>query len=354
MHLLVVPAALGDGRGIMFDTINVPREGAASFSDDGYPTGDSSNFGTAANQKQRNVPRAFLRSATHEITHGFNQIHQEQEGGADNSIMTTTPSVADYLASHSGTFPDGITLDFNEHVRHHLRHLPDPVIRPGGMSWTAGHNGIPVPQSDTDDEELYIDHPALELTLSSKSPRVKIGEPLQLDWELKNTSDRSVWVPGNLSLEEEFAEITVTKPQGDELQMPSYVVRCDSAYFVEGKPNHRVSATHHLFWSTQGFAFDTPGKHTVNLEISWRSGGATVGKRATVDVFVDYPLSERDNDIIAHMMHDEVGKYVALGGHAYHLRSAVDHIAAVMEIQKDHAVSKAMAGFYDARRRRRK
>ena len=86
----------------MFDTINVPREGVASFSDDGYPTSDSSNFGPAANKKQRDVPRAFLRSATHEVTHGFNQIHQENEGGADNSIMTTSPGVADYLGGATG------------------------------------------------------------------------------------------------------------------------------------------------------------------------------------------------------------------------------------------------------------
>jgi len=44
-----------------------------------------------------------------------------------------------------------------------------------------------------------------------------------------------------------------------------------------------------------------------------------------------------------------VGKYVALGGHAYHLRSAVDHIKAAMESHKDHPASKAMANFYDAK-----
>ena len=79
VHMIVVPAKLGCSRGVMYDQIGVPREGCASFSDDGYPTADSSNFGTAANKKQRDVPRAFLRSATHELTHTLNQIHQEQE-----------------------------------------------------------------------------------------------------------------------------------------------------------------------------------------------------------------------------------------------------------------------------------
>jgi hypothetical protein len=352
MHLLVVPSALrgiNSGRGVMFDTINVPREGVASFSDDGYPHEQSSNFGTASDKKQRDVPRAFLRSAAHEITHGFNQIHQENEGGADNSIMTTTPSVADFLATHGGTFPNDIFLGFNDHVRHHLIHLPDIVIRPGGMTWTAGHNGIPVPQADTDGDEIYVDHPALDLKLAAKKNRVKIGEPLQLEWVLKNVSDDKVWLPGDLSIENEFAEITVTKPNGDELQMPPYAIKCDSAYFIDGKPGHKLSATHHLFWSTQGFAFETPGKHTVNLEISWRSGGATVGKKVSVDVFVDYPITDKENEIITHVMNDEVGKFVALGGHAYHLKTAVGRIEAAMDAQKDHPVCKALASFYDAK-----
>ena len=349
IHLLVVPAALGDGRGAMFDSINVPREGVASFSDDGYPSSDSGNFGAAANKKQRDVPRAFLRSASHEITHAFNQIHQEFEGGADNSIMTTTPSVADYLATHGGSFPNDIFLGFNEHVRHHLIHLPDIVIRPGGMTFNAGHNGIPVPQADTDGDEMYIDHAALDLTFATKNHRVKLGEPLHLDWELRNISDKAVWLPGDLSIENEFAEISVTKPNGEEIQMPAYAIKCDSAFFIEAKPGDKIAATHHLFWSTQGFAFETPGKHTVNLEISWRSRGATVGKKASVDVFVDYPATEKENEVIAHLMNDEVGKYVALGGHAYHLRSAVDHIKAAMESHKDHPASKAMANFYDAK-----
>ena len=68
VHLMVVPAKLGCGRGVMYDTIDVPRKERPSFSDDGYPVTDSVNFGAAANQKQRDVPRAFLRSATHEIT----------------------------------------------------------------------------------------------------------------------------------------------------------------------------------------------------------------------------------------------------------------------------------------------
>jgi len=178
--------------------------------------------------------------------------------------------------------------------------------------------------------------------------RVKIGEPLQLTWELRNISDNTVWIPGDVSIANEFAEISVTKPTSEEVPMPPYVKKCDSAFFIEMKPGDKLAASHQLYWSTQGFAFDTPGKYSVNLEISWRSRGATVGKRASIDVFVDYPVTERENAIIAHMLNDEVGKYIALGGHAYHLKAAVEHIKTVIKLHKDHPASKALTKLYDA------
>ena len=195
VHLMVVPAQLGCGRGVMYDTIGVPREGCASFSDDGYPTGDSSNFGAAANQEQRNVARAFLRSATHEITHTFNQIHQEQETAADNSIMTTTPSVADVLGGPAtgapGVFPDQINLAVNTNVRHHLNHMPDPVIRPGGWPF-ASWFGSPVLQAA--DRHEFADS-ELSLTLTGPTTNVVLGQPIELSWTLTNGTADELVVP---------------------------------------------------------------------------------------------------------------------------------------------------------------
>src|SRR5437016_13342203 len=94
--------------------------------------------------------------------------------------MPTTRSVAEYLAAHRGTFPNDIFLGFNDHVRHHLIHLPDIVIRPGGMTFTAGHNGIPVPQAHTDGDEMYIDHPGLDLKFRSEERRV--GKECRYRW----------------------------------------------------------------------------------------------------------------------------------------------------------------------------
>lgn len=349
-HVLVVQSQLGTGRGVMFDTINVPREGVASFSDDGYPTGDSPWFGAAANQMQRNVPRAFLRSCTHEITHGYNQIHQENEGGADNSIMTTTPSVANTIHAAAGIFPEDIILDFNEHVRHHLRHLPDPVIRPGGMTFTAGHNGIPIPSADEGDGDELVLHPSIALALKAQKKRVKIGEPLRIEWEMSNRGPASVKAPNFVGLEHEFADLTVIRPDGRVQDVAPFVIVCDAAQFVDLEAGEKRGAAHALFWSTQGFAFEIPGLHRVQLQVAWMSDGALVGATASIEVLVDYPVSERDNEVISLMMHPEVGKFIALGGHAYHLREAAARIRKVMKDHASHEAAKSLHGLFDEKR----
>jgi hypothetical protein len=323
LHLFVVPAAMNCGRGVMYDTIDVPREGVASFSNDGYPVAQSSFFGSAAGQQQRNVPRAFLRSASHETGHGFNQIHQEQEAGADNSIMTTTPSVADVLAGPAtgapGVFPDQINLGFNEHVRHHLVHFPDPVVRPGGMTFGAGHS-FSVPEAD----RYYFSPTEVDLQLVPDfGGQIELGEPLLLRWQLVNNTAGPIPVPQDIGVEAQHTFITVTNPHGAAKLMPSFVIQTDRGGIRTLDPGDTIGAETRVYWGSRGFAFETPGKYGLELRILWTYRGAPFGVTAHADVWVNYPRSQTDNDAAATLLHPEVGKYVALGGGAMHLTEAV-------------------------------
>jgi hypothetical protein len=135
VDLLVVPRGMDTGLGVMFDLVN--RSAAACFSDGRYSAIHSAGYGAAAGRMQRDVPRAFLRNALHEVTHAFNQLDQHRLGADDNSIMTTTPRLAELLSIEGAVrFPEGIRLRHNDSVRHLLNHLPDPVVRPGG--WPFG------------------------------------------------------------------------------------------------------------------------------------------------------------------------------------------------------------------------
>jgi hypothetical protein len=326
-HLVVVPAAMGCARGVMYDQIGVPREGSASFSDDGYPTSHSSNFGTAAGAMQRNVPRAFLRSAAHEVTHAFNQIHQENETAADNSIMTTTPSVADVLGGPAtgapGVFPDQISIGFNSTVRNHLAHMPDPVVRPGGWpfaSWFGGASPQAADRAEFDPSELAL---AVEVTPN----RAALGAPVRVAWTLTNTSGAELIVPNDVSLDGLFASITVVDDRGTVRPVRPFVIECEASRLTPLAPDGELSASHLIFWSSDGFALDRPGRHVVTVSISWSANGVPVGLDSSTDVWVDSPVSDAENADAATVLHPEVGKWVALGGEAYHLTEAVDRLS---------------------------
>jgi hypothetical protein len=345
LHLIVVPARLGCGRGVMYDDgIGAPREGVASFSDDGYPAGDSPNFGAAKNQMQRDVPRAFLRSAAHEICHGFNQQHQEITGfgepGADNSIMTTTPSVADVLAGTGRTFPDGIALRVNDHVRQHLIHFPDPVVRPGGMTFGTGHTSL-VPGGDSE----RIMHPPtqLELQVEPEKHRIKLGEALSLTWTLTNRATEPIAVPSDLRLEAQHAKVAVVDPAGRMRILSPVVIQTDKVRIQELKPGEALSADAMLFWGPGGFAFTTPGGHRLEIQIVWNNGGVAYGVAGGTDVWVDYPVSDADNEVASQLMHPEVGLFVALGGGANHLPKATARIKAAMAAHSEHPACQTLA-----------
>lgn len=330
MHVLVVPGQMSCSRGKMYDSIVVPREGVVSYSDDGYPDTHSTNFGAAENKMQREVPRAFLRSASHEVVHGFNQIHQEQEGGADNSIMTTTPSVADVLGTAAsgdpGIFPDDIKLKVNTNVRHHLAHFPDPVVRPGGhtfASWAI----TPVPSAD----RFEVGPEFLTLEVGAASDRVELGEPVQLGWALTNTSDEDAAVPSEVITESTYAKITVIDAAGRRREMTPFVITCERSRIAPLGPGAALRSENRVFWSSNGFAFERPGRYTVEVRVDWTVGGTPMTVRGETPVFVNYPSADTENSAAASLLHPDVGKWVALGGGAYHLTEAFDRLRGVMD-----------------------
>ena len=329
MHVLVVPGHLGCSRGKMYDMIDVPREGVVSYSDDGYPTGDSAHFGMAANGLQRNFPRAFLRSASHEVTHGFNQIHQEQEGGADNSIMTTTPSVADVLAASSPaqTFPDDIHLGMNARVRHHLAHFPDPVVRPGGHTF-ASWASVTVPSAD----RFEVGPEQLTLAVDTPDQTVALGQPVFVHWTLTNTSGKPASVPSEVTTQSTYARLTVIDAQGRRHVVTPFVIDCERSSIRPLPAGGSLQAGQRVFWSSNGFPFERPGRYTVEVAVDWTVSGTPLTIKGETSVFVGYPTSDTDNELAATLLHPEVGKWVALGGGANHLTEAVDRLRAATDL----------------------
>lgn len=316
VHLLVVPATMGCNRGLMFDTDptdanGVPREGAATFSHDGYRAedfgpGGTDHFDAVTGKRQHEVPRAYLRSATHEVGHAFNQIHQGDEAGIDNSIMSSTASVASVLGAE-GTFPDGINLAFNETVRRHLRHYPDPAVRPGGMEYFGDTVNAPEP-ADVD----WVSTMLLEVVPSTA--RARLGQPITLTWTLTNASTGPVAVPDRIGTGTLVARVNVTDSSGRITFMrPPALDACPTTQVVALEPGASIAGSTTLFWGTHGFAFETPGRHRVEVVLLWKVAGVPVAAEGETDVFVEYPVSEEDNVVAALMLHPGVGRAICAG-----------------------------------------
>jgi hypothetical protein len=334
-HLMAIPARLGCSRGWMFDSgtgnpNDIGREGAVTQSHDGYPADDSSNFGAAEDGLQRDFPRAFLRSASHEVGHTFNQIHQSFEGGSDNSIMTTTPSVADVLAADGLVFPDDITLGFNVTVRRHLVHLPDPAVRPGAIEFFG--SAITAPQADQ--VEWLQD---LELTVAPDATSLSLGEPLVLQWTITNRGPQPVPVPRSLDIASLTARVSVTGPDGQVTFLrPAQQLACVQNPLRDLPPGKSVSGGTVVFWGRDGFTFRTPGQHVVEVMILWQVEGVDVGVDSERSLWVSYPLSDKDNRVAALLFDREIGRAVALGSVPSGREAAVRRLGEAAKVDATH------------------
>lgn len=341
VHLVSVPARLGCSRGVMFDSSlgadpnAVPREGAATFSRDGYPSTDTPHYDTAADQQQRNVPRAFLRSATHEVGHAFNQIHQGFELGNDNSIMTPTPSVATVLGT-AGTFPDDINLGFNDTVARHLRHLPDPAVRPGAMDFFGSAVSAPEASDVAWPETLVLD-------LEVSADQAHLGEPVEVAFTLRNDGPAPVPVPERLDLPSLTVRINVTDPNGRiTFLRPATVASCPKLGLTLLQPGKSVAGRETVFWGRDGFAFETPGRHLIEVIVLWDIAGAPIAASATRDLFVRYPVDPAENDVAALLLTPEVGVAIA-SKRAWAFEGAMKRIRQAAAASRTHPANRAMA-----------
>lgn len=311
--------------GIMFDEIQDEREGACSFIQNF--TGD------------HNDDRAKLRSAAHEVGHGFNLLHPQSESlPLDNSIMTQSRDVKEFIEGpqRRGSYPEDINFAFNVHNRHHLIHSPDVVVRPGGEDFEFGHPPEDQLQGFAPEAADNADAAGIELRLKMGNDHLKLGEPLILRIELVNNGKHNTRVPINIGTAFHRTAVTVRKSGEKARQVRSFVIACDGHDNQELKPGQSVGSDETIYWDRNGCVFQAPGLYVVSATVSWEDGGQPFAAKASVEVWVDYPVTDRDNRIAALLMNNEVGKYLALGGNAHHLKEAVARIEQATKVAKNH------------------
>ena len=167
---------------------------------------------------------------------------------------------------------------------------------------------------------------------------------MDISWEMTNRSSQSLIVPSDIGLEATFAAITVTDDRNRQQSFRPYVIICERARLNELAPGAALNASAKVFWSSSGFAFLRPGRYRVTVAVGWSAQGIPVGVQRDLDVFVEYPTNQTDNQAADQVFHTEVGKWVALGGNAYHLADAVDRLRALSGSTFD-TTPRLLAGF---------
>ncbi len=96
-----------------------------------------------------------------------------------------------------------------------------------------------------------------------------------------------------------------------------------------------------LFWNKKGFAFTTPGKHTIETNLLWADEGYYACVNASEDLWADYPVTGYENEVAALILHKDVGRYVALKGRKP-IKEAIQRIEKVIARYKKHPASHAL------------
>jgi hypothetical protein len=235
------------------------------------------------------------------------------------SIMSVTDDVRNFFddllaedASSPLKFPDDINFAFNEHNRHHMIHSPDVVVRPGGEDFGYGHWRETTPEAADNSAAAR-----LKLHLKPANERLRLWRAAVASARIGERGRAKRFLPPAVSARPLIVfEIHVGKLGEEARRLRPFVIACDSDRLAEFKPGGRVTATrNHLLGHARLFlpvAWDAPAGGGGELAME----ASRLPAKAAVDVWVDFPTSEIDNQIANLLLDREVGLYVCLGGNA--------------------------------------
>jgi hypothetical protein len=136
--------------------------------------------------------------------------------------------------------------------------------------------------------------------------------------------------------------INSTDPTGKITFMrPANIASCPHIELTTLQPGRSISGETVVYWGRDGFMFESPGRHLLEVIVLWDIAGMPIGAAATRDIFVNHPVSQADNDVAALLLNPEVGKAVA-SRRAWAFKTGVERIQRAATIAKSHPAAKAV------------
>ncbi len=323
MWIFLAELADDDGLGgIMFDgNIDEPggvdRQGTAVFT-------LSPHFHTAEGAyPQANPPaaeaarRELFFNLLHETGHAFNLAHSFQkrhglpwepppwmplEDVPQSLSFMNYPDEASPGGGLSAVwFYERFGWRFDDGENLFLRHAPHEFVEMGNQTWFENHGRVTRGSVD----------PRLELTVRSRTDTLELGEPVFVEFRLRNRSEEPVAAHRNLYPSDGLLEVAVTNPRRERRP---WIPIAHTRSLVKKETLPPADAFYQELNMTMGqfgFAFKEPGPYRIEASYRNVDGGTAAG---VLQLHVRPPASYDDRRTISALFDARVGRVLQVGG----------------------------------------
>ena len=239
-------------------------------------------YGSFAHQSHSSNPLIFFRTAVHETLHSMG-IDRHLTQGTD--LMAPMPILAGALHPN---FPAAVRLTFAPSTKLLLRHMPDPLTRPGGIK---GGERWDFP----DDLESMAGE--LELQIESTHDWLPFGAPLRLTLQLENIGQQDQLVPEELSFRSGHVYGRVWQPDGSFRVFRTLVRDMSAGALQSLGPGGIQKGGLTVFRGPDGALMPTPGPYEVEVALQWSDGRAPRLLFGSTDFEVNEPVDEKHREL---------------------------------------------------------
>lgn len=306
--------------GVMFDGDidelgGVDRQGTALFTKSPFFHSEEGDYIAANPPTAEAVKRELFFNLIHETGHAFNLAHSfQKELGEPWLAPEWMPLTSDSQAFSWMNYPDSASpglnaswfynrfrFKFDDNENLFLRHAPERFVQMGNEAWFENHGRV-------SRESL---NPSIEMLVRTKTSVLTIGQPLHVEFRLRNRSEEPIMVHDELALSEGFVRVAITDPSGNRTPfVPISRARCYPAPKILQKDERSYHAES-LTMGRFGFPFKIPGTYRIEAAFHNLDGSTAVD---VLQVIVSPPTHEEELSVASELFNARVGRAINFDG----------------------------------------